>query len=290
MNDELRALVLRVTGARAIASTSRIQRLWEGYGEILRIELDGDDSPRSVILKSVRPPSLARDASVSHARKLRSYEVENTFYRDFASRCDDACRIARLLGTWARDGEQALVLEDLDAAGFSKRIRDPRGDSLLACLDWLASFHARFMGASPARLWRVGTYWHLDTRRDELENIDDARIRASAPELDRDLRNARHQTLVHGDAKPANFCFAHDGTRVAAVDFQYVGGGPGIRDVAYLLHGSSRADESRALDAYFSMLRAKLAKEAADDIEREWRALYPTARADFERFLRGWRH
>jgi Ser/Thr protein kinase RdoA (MazF antagonist) len=146
------------------------------------------------------------------------------------------------------------------------------------------------MGTAPQRLWDVGTYWHLDTRREELAGIDDARVRAAAPELDRALRQARHQTLVHGDAKPANFCFTRDGRRVAAVDFQYVGGGPGVRDVAYLLHGSSRADESRALDAYFSMLRAALANDAdANAIEDEWRSLYPTARADFERFLQGWR-
>jgi hypothetical protein len=289
-DDELRALVLRVTRAAAIAKVSRIQRLWEGYGEILRLELEGDASPKTVILKSVRPPRIAGDASASHARKLRSYEVESVFYRDFASRCDESCRVARLLGAWSGDGEQALVLEDLDAAGFSERSRDPRGDALTACLAWLASFHARFMGTRTERLWSVGTYWHLDTRRDELENIDDARVRAAAPELDHALRIARHQTLVHGDAKPANFCFTRDGNRVAAVDFQYVGGGPGIRDVAYLLHGSSRADESRALDAYFSMLHAGLATEAADDVEREWRALYATARADFDRFLRGWRH
>jgi serine/threonine protein kinase len=291
IDDELVALVLRVTGASAIAKTSRIQTLWEGYGEILRIELLGDVLSNSVILKRVSPPSLARDASVSHARKLRSYEVERAFYGGFASRCDDTCRVPRLLCAWTGRGEHALVLEDLDAAGFSTRRRDPRGEALTACLRWLASFHARFMSTTPERLWRVGTYWHLDTRRDELSNIDDARVRDAAPELDRALREAHHQTLVHGDAKPANFCFTQDGRRVAAVDFQYVGGGPGIRDVAYLLHGSSRADESRALDLYFSELRPALTNDSksADEIEQEWRTLYPTASADFERFLRGWR-
>ena len=85
------------------------------------------------------------------------------------------------------------------------------------------------------------------------------------------------RTIVHGDAKLANFCFgANEG---AAVDFQYVGGGCGMRDVAYLLAGEQ--DEQRLLDAYFAEL-------ARPEVEREWRPLYPIAVADFYRFLAGW--
>jgi hypothetical protein len=46
----------------------------------------------------------------------------------------------------------------------------------------------------------------------------------------------------------------------------------------------------RGLDAYFAHLRAALAGgvEGAA-LEREWRALFPVALADFDRFLLGWR-
>ena len=40
---------------------------------------------------------------------------------------------------------------------------------------------------------------------------------------------------MHGDAKLANFLFTSDHSQVAGVDFQYVGGGCGMKDVAYLL-------------------------------------------------------
>src|SRR6185312_12673888 len=153
-----------------------------------------------------------------------------------------------------------------------------RGGPLEPCLAWLAAFHGRFLGVRPEGLWSIGTYWHLDTRREELAAMRDQNLRRRAPELDRALREAKWQTFVHGDAKPDNFGWSRDGSRVAAVDFQYVGGGPGIRDVAYLLHGE---DES-LLDFYFAHL-------ANAEVEREWRALYPVARDDFRRFLDGWR-
>jgi hypothetical protein len=245
-----------------IQRVERIQALWDGYGELVRAHLEDGET---VIVKSVEPPRGA------HPRKTRSYEVEAAFYRDYAPRCDESCRVARLIAS----RPHTLVLEDLDAAGFPRR----HGD-LEPCLAWLAAFHSRFLGVRPEGLWTIGTYWHLETRRDELAAIRDESLRARAPELDRLLRAARHQTIVHGDAKPENFCWSRDGARVAAVDFQYVGGGCGIRDVAYLLYGEP--DEARRLDAYFAHL-------GNDEVEREWRALYPVAREDFRRFLAGWR-
>ncbi|HLL25093.1 MAG TPA: phosphotransferase, partial [Kofleriaceae bacterium] len=122
----------------------------------------------------------------------------------------------------------------------------------------------------------------------ELAAIADPAIRARAPEITAALDSARYQTLLHGDAKEANFCFAENEREadrgVAAVDFQYAGRGCGIKDVAYLLW--DRADHVAQLDVYFRHLRARGVDAA---LEAEWRALYPLARADFARFLAGWR-
>jgi Ser/Thr protein kinase RdoA (MazF antagonist) len=134
----------------------------------------------------------------------------------------------------------------------------------------------------------------LQTRPDELARIADEALRARAPEIDRQLSAATFQTLVHGDAKPANFCFAPKTNAVAAVDFQYVGGGCGMKDVAYFLYDDAMSPRAEAehLDFYFSRLRAAVAllDDAIDmsALESEWRALFPVAKMDFRRFLAGW--
>ncbi|MEO8796618.1 MAG: phosphotransferase [Polyangiaceae bacterium] len=279
-------IVAAKTCATKAERVELVQSLWGGYGELVRVRLHG--TPRSsVIVKWVKPPAGDR-RDVSHARKVRSYQVETAFYRSYGSRRIDAPRIAELLGHAESNGERLLILEDLDDAGFARRSRSPRGVDLDRCLAWLAAFHARFLGQRPDGLWKTGTYWHLATRPTELavSTKRDPSIAVRAAELDRKLAAATFRTFVHGDAKPANFCFGPAG--VAAVDFQYVGGGPGIVDVAYLLHGEP--DARSALAIYFAHLRTTLGSEVdAAAIEHEWRLLYPVAVADFERFLHGWR-
>jgi hypothetical protein len=274
--------VAAITGARSARRVERVQSLWGGYGEIVRVALEGGIAPTAIV-KHVQPPASKRD-TISDARKRRSYEVEARFYRDLAPRCDDRCRVARLYGSQVAAGEWLLVLEDLDAAGFVDRHDTAHGAGLEACLGWLAAFHARFLDEHPEGLWPTGTYWHLATRRDELAAITDRHLRSHAEAWDARLAAARFQTVLHGDPKEANFCFGPAG--VAAVDFQYAGRGCAMRDVAYLLHG--RRDRGE-LEIYFRHLRAELAGRDGADVEAEWRGLYDIARFDFERFLAGWR-
>lgn len=274
-------------GAKRLQVESVLQALWGGYGELLRLTVEGG-AYGSAILKWARPPSYRSD-SASHLRKCRSFEVEASFYRGYAARCDQACRVPRLLADYKRDGEWLLLLEDLDASGYPGRTRDPNSRELNASLDWLAAFHARFFAVNPEGLWPVGCYWHLATRAEEFALLNPAQ-QARALELDHQLSQSKHQTLVHGDAKPANFCFSRQGDAVAAVDFQYVGAGAGARDVAYLLHGLTREQSERALDYYFSRLVHRLPPRwDGAAVEREWRDLFPIALEDYERFLVGFR-
>jgi hypothetical protein len=283
--------VRRVTGAREAERAERVQSLWGGYGEVLRVRLRGADVP-SVIVKWIEPPP-GRDRS--HARKLRSYAVERAWYGGLAARCDPSCRVPRCWAAEPTDRGWRFLLEDLDAAGFPGRREQLGKVELDACLRWLACFHARFLGEAPEGLWETGTYWHLATRPDELAALHEPALREAAAAIDARLASAAHQSLVHGDAKPANFCFAPDGRDVACVDFQYVGPGCGVKDVSYFLFGATgwgRSEPGEApLDRYFTHLRAALAARSDVDaaaVEREWRALYPLARADFLRFYAGW--
>jgi hypothetical protein len=293
--------VRSLLGAETATRGERIQSLWSGYGEILRVHLTGGDVP-SVVVKRVAPPTAANhprgwNTGRSHERKLRSYSVEGHWYERWAAECAGRARVPRCFGTRASEGRSSFVLEDLDAAGYAGRRREATDADILACLGWLADFHARFLGVAPEGLWPTGTYWHLATRPDELAAVEDSRLRDAAPLIDARLEACRFRSFVHGDAKLANFCFGAAGDGVAAVDFQYVGGGCGMKDVAYFL-GSCLTEaecEARAgsfLDAYFAMLRdaLPLAESRVDPaaLEAEWRALYPFAWADFQRFLAGW--
>ena len=290
-------------GAASAALGERVQSLWGGYGELRRVTLLGAAVP-SAMVKIVSPPPLREVGSDprllrSHRRKLRSYDVELAFYRNRASQCSAGCRVPAFLFGAARDGQFLFVLEDLDTAGFPARRAHCTAQEIAACLGWLAAFHARFMGVAPDGLWKVGTYWHLATRPDELAVLDSLELRRAAPHIDERLNAARFRSVLHGDAKLENFCFSATGAEVAAVDFQYAGGGVGMKDVAYFLSSCvSRAacerDIPSHLDAYFAALRAELERHAQlspsdiAEVEREWRALFPWAWVDFHRFLLGW--
>jgi len=164
-------------------------------------------------------------------------------------------------------------------------------------LKWLANFHITFLSQKPVGLWDVGTYWHLATRLDEYELIENQELKAKAHRIDSLLNQCKYQTLVHGDAKLANFCFSQNGEVVAAVDLQYVGGGCGIKDVAYFLGSCLSSDEcetneSELLDYYFSELKIAFDSSTHNDdfslLESEWRDMYPIACTDFIRFMLGW--
>ncbi|TLS74930.1 DUF1679 domain-containing protein [Mariprofundus erugo] len=301
MSSSLNDIVREVTGACSVIRGEVIQSLWSGYGEIVRYRLSGAAAD-SAVLKHVIFPSQVNHPhgwhnDLSHQRKVHSYEVEMAWYRDWAGRCDAYCRVPHCYASVTQGEEHLIVLEDLDAAGFPLRKSRLDLQGVQACLVWLANFHATFMEEKPAGLWPVGTYWHLATRPDELAVMADDSLRRAAPRMDAMLADARYQTLVHGDAKLANFCFSTDGKKVAAVDFQYVGGGCGMKDVAYFL-GSCLNDQGHEryqallLDYYFAALAQAVDRHGKQLdmalLEQEWRSLLPLAQADFYRFLVGW--
>jgi len=237
------------------------------------------------------------NTDLSHQRKMKSYQVESAWYDQWNHHCDEACRVPACLALESQNNEVLMVLEDLNVSGFPERITTASIDEITTCLSWLANFHATFMNEVPKNLWDLGTYWHLDTRPDELNALNDPELKKAAVLIDQKLRNSPFQTFVHGDAKLANFCFSKDGQSVAAVDFQYVGGGCGIKDVAYFIgscvdEAECQRWESQLLEFYFQALKKALKLKNkpvdADAIEHEWRALYPVAWTDFHRFLKGW--
>lgn len=293
MNEHVTSIILQKTGATALVEKEVIQELWSGYGKILRLELE-NASAKSVVVKHVQLPGPKHhprgwNTDLSHQRKVKSYEVETTWYNTYSKK--SSARLPHCIALEHQEDEVLMILEDLDEAGYAIRKRSVTWKEINACLAWLAQFHASYLGTPPTGLWEVGTYWHLETRPQELEALEDQRLREAASAIDDKLNSCVYQTFVHGDAKLANFCFAQQG-EVAGVDFQYVGGGCGMKDVAYFI-GSCLNErecerlESQVLDTYFAHLHNHLPTKH-EALETEWRSMYRVAWADFHRFLKGW--
>ncbi|EGF26070.1 oxidoreductase family protein [Rhodopirellula baltica] len=313
-----------ISGATSIEEVHHVQTLWSGYGQILRVRLNQPHWPNqasstdaskftSVIVKQISPPALEEqggghprgwNTSQSHHRKLRSYEVESAFYSHHARRCEASCRVAKCLGQADFPSGQIMVLEDLNQAGYPVRHQGLDATGVDQGLRWLANFHASFLHTVEQAdrwkdLWPIGTYWHLSTRPDEFDAMPSGELKDAANKLDNRLNQSEFQTLVHGDAKVTNMCFAtKPNTPPAMVDFQYVGRGCGMKDVAYFLsscvsESECQRNESRYLATYFEALRNAMSTRGIEQaeftsLEISWRKLYPVAWADFVRFLEGW--
>ena len=300
LNAHFKNYLEKQTHASDSAEVEVIQSLWSGYGQISRVALK-DSGFASVVVKQIEGGQPNRhprgwNTHRSHARKVKSYQVETHWYKNFASLCTKNCKVPGFIGSWAEGNTQCIILEDLKGH-YPNVLEQVSNESILVCLKWLAHFHAAFLFVEPIGLWRVGTYWHLDTRPDELQQMANLELQSKAKKIDTALSEGVYQTLVHGDAKLANFCFSKDAKEVAAVDFQYVGGGCGIKDVMYFLGSCMSSDqmqqqEKELLDYYFDILKKALKSRRpeidCDALEKEWRDLYPIASTDFLRFLLGW--
>jgi len=250
--EQIHDFILEATKANEISGSSVIQSLWSGYGSIKRYDLEGSDYS-SVIVKHVKPDQGAHprgwNTDLSHQRKLKSYQVELNWYESRRNYSKTSyARIPFCLAAKKEDNEVLMVLEDLDALGFEGRRSFVNHREWQACVRWLAAFHTENLDASVSGLWETGTYWHLETRPDELERMDDPSLKQAASSIDQKLKDSKFQTLVHGDAKLANFCFSLDGSKVAAIDFQYVGGGCGMKDLAYFVGSCFRDEEAENIE------------------------------------------
>lgn len=272
---------------------------------------------------------------VSHVRKLRSYRVERYFYTHLADKCRSLGAHVPMTcpRDTAEDGrgDDAIFMEDLQHQYPGQVEMDTRGAR--SVLDWLALFHASFwpegdddddddddgrctiptIETTPpcadepdvlARLeqefgvWSEGSYWPLATRREEFEHLPSTEWEDLAVSIDADLRAIpRHfLTLIHGDCKAANVACDATRTRSALYDFQYVGRGPGTRDLVYFFVSSVRQidrQETVLLDHYHTKLsgalcRRGLTHQASLYTRDVMMAHYEICMLDYYRFMLGW--
>lgn len=300
MSLDFQTYLLKTTDATSCKEVEIIQSLWSGYGRISRYQLN-DATASTVVVKYISLNAATNhprgwDTDYSHNRKVKSYQVETHWYQHWNQRCTDTCAVPEFIGSYSEGKDQWIILEDLNT-NFPLRKYELDIEEVKVCLRWLAHFHMTFLNQRPTGLWDIGTYWHLDTRPDELAKIEHQELKSKASLIDRLLNQCKYKTIVHGDAKLANFCFSANGKKVAAVDFQYVGGGCGMKDVAYFMGSCLSSHEleryhDELLDYYFSELKTAFKQSTLvvnlKELEQEWRCMYPVACTDFNRFMLGW--
>lgn len=281
---------------RSINHVKVLGNLWSNCGQIVGCELDS----KVCVVKAINVPSHINHPRITQSdfalnRKRQSYLVEYNWYRDYSQHLPHQAEAIICIDTIKKQQQFALVFADFKNTGF--RQAKSHDEDINAIIKWLANFHAFNLNKQPGNLWHTGSYWHLDTRPDEWQKISDDKLKAHASAFDKKLKQSQYQTLIHGDAKLANFAFNKTTKKVRGYDFQYVGKGVGIIDLMYFL--GSCLDEQQLCDKadvflnnYFTHLESAL-NEFNHDINRDalisdWQALWPIAWADFYRFLAGW--
>ena len=305
-------------------SCDELQSLWAGYGRICAVTAAQKNGEQlQLILKLVSPPCTIADEG--HLRKVYSYEVERYFYQHVAptielpmAKCLSSTIAGDLLATLMTD-----LREEFPIAGEKRA--DLTASQVYSALQWLAKFHSSPVHLEPKSLvlppleeaeanrdpnsrtvWRNGGYTYLATRRKEYAALATSTSEwsrlcqpagRSIAEMAANVMTPRGRScegLVHGDVKSENLFSSQDGNSVAFFDFQYVGMGLGVCDLAKLFTCSVPLDmltkrvpltldttsgEKRLLDVYREGFG-----EYADDFSRHWE----TALVDWCRFQASW--
>lgn len=292
------AQIVGQAGFTHVKNVTVIQSLWAGYGKLYRCQADG----AHLVVKHFAPPRHAEDDSEDHLRKLRSYEVESAFYEKLSDKMIERGCIVPELVACIHDGSSiAIVMRDLEEQHGSFNVR--RGNCMnmeeaKRLLSYMARFHSvNWMHERVDGLWPEGCFWQLGTRMDELEYLDRSWERYG---LDRDMAlrihelvtSLPHRTVLHGDAKAANF-FWFSGGEVGGYDLQYCGGGSPCRDLAYTLGCSMQErlierHETELLRHYHDELTSHLsAKDAAGFTFETMQDAYDLCVTDLVRFMCG---
>ncbi|KAI1766938.1 Ecdysteroid kinase-domain-containing protein [Hypoxylon sp. FL1150] len=247
------------------------------------------------------------------------------------------------------DGSMATIMSDLrlrfPVAGEKRSALNKQ--QVYAALDWLSSFHKtarklikgtldqfllppleeakrRQNGQVPGtNLWLNGGYTYLATRRPEYATLaEDEEWSSLCTPISPDgqsiaelaasfltPRGRTHETLIHGDVKSENLFTTKSGREVAFYDFQYVGLGFGVCDLAKLFTCSVPLElltdpengipnrlqmdkgEEQLLKFYHLKLLTGFIDPRGNHVEYAWEDLirhWETALVDWLRFQASW--
>jgi hypothetical protein len=276
----LRSFAAQAVGTGQMSKSYRLALTWDGF-----------DGPASIIAKC---PSLdAKTRAIAQA--LKCYTLELGWYRELASQAQVACPRCLHLESANDDLDFVLLLEDLAPARQGDQLAGASVRQIEAALKQAARLHAPFWGNGRAdayewlrpsenstnmiRMLLPALYPKFRERYagrlsgDILEMGEEF-----VAKLDGYLRRAPAATTVqHRDFRIDNILFAPDDVHAFVVDWQTLGIGAGVSDVAYLI-GTSIADpavrerqERRLVEFYASELAALGVRADMGALWREYR-------------------
>ncbi|CAI7617103.1 unnamed protein product [Penicillium crustosum] len=325
------AITVRATTTKAAEHLSKLYGVEPGIA--------GTTYP--LILKLISPPQKSGStADEGHLRKMLSYEVEQYFYSEVVPQLGDDIAIAKCVAS-TRDMDDAegsselkglmatiMVRAALDwLAGFHSRSRGLVSASLDEYVQPPLEESSRRQSAGKDvgnGLWLNGGYTYLATRGKEYASLardtdsewsdvlcgvsgGSSLSVAEMVALFLTPCGRAIESYIHGDVKSENLFTTTNGDKVAFFDFQYVGLGLGVCDLAKLftcsvpLHmlvdgnGSfseqlSMCDGERGLLERYRM--SLLQDEESEESELyEWEAFkrhWETALVDWCRFQASW--
>jgi hypothetical protein len=242
-------------------------RIGEGVGllsEIYRVDVHGEDVPRSLVVKISTPNLEARQSATTY----RMYEREIRFCQLLAP--DAPIRAPKVhWADWDPETEDSvLVMEDLTDMRPGDQLVGLSGEQAGLGLDQLAKLHARWWGdESLSRHTWAGslvdpTYYVgipagfdmlLPVAKQHYGHVLESAIAVLDllhPQINRLQEHLCRgpNTLLHGDFRGDNLMFgagAHQ-PAVALLDFQAVVVGRGEMELGYFLGQSMTIDERRA--------------------------------------------
>jgi hypothetical protein len=262
--------VLRYAGVLGDAVVTRVERQWIGTGLIgqnvafsLTYDRPAPDAPTSVVGKFPSPEPHRR----ATAKALRLYEREVGFYQEIAGTVDvriPACYLADIdLDTC----DFVLLLEDLRPAVQGDQLAGCSLDEAMLAMDELAGLHApRWGDPTLANIEWLGQYDDEQSHemiRSMYQGLWPRFAAQYGPSLTSDalalgeafgasMSDWRRSwtppyCVTHGDYRLDNMLFGTEqgGYPLATVDWQTVGHGPGILDVAYFIGNGPRVLDRR---------------------------------------------
>ncbi len=236
-----------------------------------------NEGPSSVVVKLPSADAATRDISFTH----NLYRNECEFYRSIASLVDIAVPDALAVHLDAEGYDFAIILQDMDRSVQGDHFIEPTKDQLALAIEQAVALHAPLWGQidrPECDFMRVDR----DDRAGMVQGLLSALLPAVFERLGGGLEpevldllhrfevvagswsklHSRPMTLVHGDFRADNFMFGSDqkAPPMVTVDWQTLGLGLGVTDIAYLIGGSlepahRRDIEDELLQDYVSQLQ-----------------------------------